>query len=93
MSSHPVRRRDFVRGAASAALAAPWLISRTSLGDDKKSPASDRLTLGFIGVGHIAGAFEDQESRTISLGSDSPWVRVYSIDEARTPRTRGNERR
>jgi predicted dehydrogenase len=50
-SHHPLRRRDFVRGAATVAVGAPWIISQAALGADKKTAASDRLTLGFIGVG------------------------------------------
>ena len=43
-------RRTFLQGAASAA-AWPFLTPSLGLADDKKPPASERLTLGFIGVG------------------------------------------
>ncbi|HXE52837.1 MAG TPA: twin-arginine translocation signal domain-containing protein, partial [Tepidisphaeraceae bacterium] len=45
-----VSRRDFVR-AATLAVAAPTIISARALGDDKTPPPSERLTLGFIGIG------------------------------------------
>src|SRR5215469_9532715 len=48
--SQSVSRRDFVRGAALA-VAAPTIISSTALGKDDKPAPSERLTLGFIGIG------------------------------------------
>jgi len=46
-----ITRRDFVRSAAAAAASLPVLLPRSALGDDKKAQASERLTLGFIGMG------------------------------------------
>jgi ornithine cyclodeaminase/alanine dehydrogenase-like protein (mu-crystallin family) len=43
-------RRDFV-GAAAATAALPLIVPAAALGDTKNAAASDRLTLGFIGVG------------------------------------------
>ncbi|HEY7314703.1 MAG TPA: Gfo/Idh/MocA family oxidoreductase [Gemmataceae bacterium] len=54
MSTHKTRltRRHFVQGAAAAALTLPIRASAVAGADDKKTtPASDRITLGFIGVG------------------------------------------
>jgi len=48
--SKSVSRRDFVRGAALA-VAAPTIISSRALGKDDKPAPSERLTLGFIGIG------------------------------------------
>src|SRR4051794_7346394 len=45
-----VTRRDFVRGAALA-VAAPTIISARALGNAQSPAASERLTLGFIGIG------------------------------------------
>jgi predicted dehydrogenase len=42
-------RRDFAKTAAATAL--PAIIPATALGDAKKAAASERITLGFIGVG------------------------------------------
>jgi len=45
-----INRRQFVRSAAATA-AAPLFVPSTALGDDQKPPPSERLNLGFIGVG------------------------------------------
>lgn len=45
-----ITRRQFVQGAA-AAVALPTIITSSALGDDKKDAASERLNLGFIGMG------------------------------------------
>src|SRR5437016_4553763 len=46
---HEITRRSFVKTAAAAAL--PLIVSRSALGDDKKDAASERLGIGFIGMG------------------------------------------
>jgi predicted dehydrogenase len=48
-SSPVVSRRSFLQGAAATAAALPIL--EASADESKKKPASDRLTLGFIGMG------------------------------------------
>jgi hypothetical protein len=45
-----VSRRSFLK-CASAAAAAPYVITSTALGNADTPPASDRITLGHIGVG------------------------------------------
>ena len=50
MSTRGITRRQFVQGAAALA-AAPLIVPASALGDEKKPPPSDRLTLGFIGMG------------------------------------------
>ncbi len=52
MSRHRggMTRRQFVGGAAALA-AAPLIVPSTALGDKDKAAASDRLALGFIGMG------------------------------------------
>jgi predicted dehydrogenase len=45
-----VSRRNFLK-YASAAAAAPYVITSTALGNADTPPASDRITLGHIGVG------------------------------------------
>ena len=54
MKQQPTRisRRDFVLGA-SAALAAPMIIPRSVLGDDKNAPANEKINIGVIGVGKM----------------------------------------
>src|SRR6516164_402797 len=44
-------RRDLLRRSAGAVLAAPWFVPAAALGLDGKTAASERITLGVIGVG------------------------------------------
>lgn len=46
-----MRRRDFVK----AAVAAPYVITSAALGNASTPPASDRITLGFVGTGGRGG--------------------------------------
>jgi len=50
MATGKITRRAFVRGAG-AALAAPYVITSTALGGPEKPPASERITMGAIGLG------------------------------------------
>ena len=45
-----VSRRDFLKGAA-AAVAAPYVLTSAALGAAGRSPASERIVMGAIGVG------------------------------------------
>ncbi|MBL7038547.1 MAG: Gfo/Idh/MocA family oxidoreductase [Pirellulaceae bacterium] len=49
--SKTVTRRDFVRGVAGAAVAAPYVITSNALGSADVPPASERVTIGLIGCG------------------------------------------
>lgn len=53
-------RRDFIK-TASAAVAAPYVITSSALGNDERPPASDRIVMGGIGIGNMGrgdmGAF------------------------------------
>jgi len=54
VSKSRVSRREFVKKSAittSTALVAPSIIARTALGIEPRAPASERITLGFIGAG------------------------------------------
>jgi predicted dehydrogenase len=53
MQQNGIDRRNFIRRAAAAAAAVPIIVPRSALGDENKAKAgaSERLTLGFIGVG------------------------------------------
>lgn len=44
-------RRDFLK-AASTAVAAPYVITSTALGNDQRPPASDRVVVAGIGIGN-----------------------------------------
>jgi Oxidoreductase family, C-terminal alpha/beta domain/Oxidoreductase family, NAD-binding Rossmann fold len=57
-SSPPVSRRRFLRRTAAAvgsALAAPAFVPASVLGRNGLVPPSERVTMGFIGVGHQGG--------------------------------------
>ena len=47
-----ITRRGFVGGAA-AAIAAPVIVPRSVFGGDEKEAPSERITLGFIGMGKM----------------------------------------
>ena len=54
MKKNKSTRRDFLKGAASAATGAaltPYVITSAALGNSAKAPASERVALGHIGVG------------------------------------------
>jgi len=57
MSLRYPSRREFVRSAsagAALAVAAPTIISASALGNDTVAAPSERITLGFIGIGKQA---------------------------------------
>lgn len=54
MSSHRFNRRHLLKGTAALA-AAPYVITSTALGNADTPPASERVTLGHIGVGTRGG--------------------------------------
>jgi len=54
MSKNILSRRSFLKSAVTTGagvLAAPYVIASTALGSGGRPPASERITLGFIGVG------------------------------------------
>lgn len=50
MNDARITRRDLIKGAA-AAVAAPYVITSTALGNADTPPASERVTVGHIGFG------------------------------------------
>ncbi len=50
-NGHLTRRDLLRRSAAGTMLAAPWFLPASALGRDGKTPPSERITLGVIGVG------------------------------------------
>ena len=72
-------RRDFMKRSAAIAVAAPTIVSATALGNDKAAAASDRLTVGFIGMG--------KQSRwhtgTLSGRADVQVMAVCDVDTTR----------
>ena len=59
MTSHRFTRRGFLQTAAAGA-AVPYVITSTALGGPDKPPASERVTVGHIGVGGRGNFFEFQ---------------------------------
>jgi hypothetical protein len=51
MTQIRLSRRSLLKGAAAAAVTAPYVITSTALGNADTPPASERVTLGHIGVG------------------------------------------
>jgi len=55
MSKREFTRREFI-SAGTGALAAPYIITSTALGNDDTPPASERITVGHIGTGGQGGS-------------------------------------
>src|SRR5262245_16434827 len=65
-----ITRRDFVKGTAAAAVLPAFVPA--ALGDDQKAPASDRLTLGFIGMGtqnrgHLGYSLRQKDAQVLAV--------------------------
>lgn len=65
-------RRQFVQGTAAAALAAPLIVSSSALGKADKAPASERITLGFIGMGtmnrgHLGHFLGNKDTQVVAV--------------------------
>ncbi len=73
--SRQVSRRNFVRGSAAGAalaVAAPTIISPFALGNDKVAAPSNRITLGFIGIGkqasgHLGALTGKSDTQTLAV--------------------------
>ncbi len=50
-SKRKLNRRDVLKGLAASAVAAPFFVPGRALGLSDKAPASERITVGHIGVG------------------------------------------
>ena len=72
---HKSDRRQFLAASAST-LAAPTIIANTSLGADGKAPASDRITIGVIGLGSRGYNLIDSFARQ----SDVQIVGICDVD-------------
>jgi predicted dehydrogenase len=70
--SAPISRRTFVGQSALAAAAAPFFVSARALGREDQPAASDRLALGFIGMGrqnfgHLGRFLNRQEVQVVAV--------------------------
>lgn len=83
-----ISRRGFIRRAAAASMAvaaAPYAITSTALGAPGVAPASERIAMGFIGVGsHGTGV----NLRSFLPQSDAQTVVVCDVDAARMARAK-----
>ncbi len=52
MKSADLNRRELLKSFAATTVGVPWVISPTALGNDRTPAASERVTLGHIGVGN-----------------------------------------
>ena len=53
-STKRTTRRQFLQ-RSGVAVAAPYVIAATALGNDKRPPASERIVMGGIGIGVMGG--------------------------------------
>ncbi len=66
-----ISRRSFL-GRAAAVAATPYIITSTALGRSARAVASERITLGFIGVGnmgggHLSGFLGNREVQIVAI--------------------------
>ena len=75
------RRRFLQRMGASGALAAaaPWVVPAAALGNGEKPPPSERITIGFIGVG---GHGINRNLRMFLGQHDAQVVAICDVDQA-----------
>ncbi|HEY3861013.1 MAG TPA: Gfo/Idh/MocA family oxidoreductase [Verrucomicrobiae bacterium] len=68
-SSNSLSRRHFIKAASTAAAAAPFILPSRIWGAD--TPPSERLTMGFIGMGMqshgLLGNFLEQKTRVLAV--------------------------
>ena len=74
------RRQFLQRAAAGGMIAAPWVLRSSALGKDGAVPPSDRVTLGFIGVGmmgqgHLRGCLKYPEAQVLAVCDVDRWRR------------------
>jgi hypothetical protein len=86
-------RRDFIK-TASAAVAAPYIITSAALGNQDRAAASDRIVIGGIGIGNMGngdqGAYLDRgDVQYVALCDVRKGVREAS--KARVDKHYGNQ--
>jgi len=69
MTDPSVTRRDFVKSASAATIAAPWILTSPALGRPGRRAAGERITIGFIGCGkrafELIGPFLDHDATQV----------------------------
>ncbi len=81
---HHTTRRDFLK-TASAAVAAPYVITSSALGDDTRPPASDRIVMGGIGIGNMGNG---DQSAFLGRG-DVQYVAVSDVRKSKRDAAKG----
>jgi len=82
VSSLRVPRRTFLQQTAALA-ATPWLVPGSALGTSQRPAPSDRVALGFIGVGamgtlHIRGFLEEPAVQVLAVCEVDQWRREHA---------------
>src|SRR5689334_21585444 len=73
-------RRQFLRTAAAASVAAPMIVPASVFGGEGKTPPSDCIAVGFIGCGKIVN---DHHLSTLLTFDDVQAVAVCDVDQHR----------
>ncbi|MGB2820522.1 MAG: Gfo/Idh/MocA family oxidoreductase [Phycisphaerae bacterium] len=71
-----ISRRAFLKSAAGSLVAAPWVVPSSALGRDGQLPPSDRIGMGFIGLGGRGGGimrYFVQEGRSQCIAVCDVW--------------------
>jgi len=94
MTHNRITRRAFLQNAAAAAaggiVAAPYVVSAHALGKDDAVAPSNRITLGFIGIGamgrgHLACLLQYPDVQVVAVCDVDQWRREHaktSVEEA-----------
>ncbi len=82
---YPIHRRDLLRAATAAAV--PWVVPAAALGTPGRRPPSDRITLGFIGVGmmgrgHLARFLRYPQAQVLAVCEVDRWRRENAQNTA-----------
>ena len=75
-----VNRRQLIKGLGAAMVAAPWMLTRVTRGEEVKAAANERLTIGVIGAGKMA---RDFHFKTLLTFADVQIVAVCDVDTTR----------
>ncbi|HEY2951413.1 MAG TPA: Gfo/Idh/MocA family oxidoreductase [Verrucomicrobiae bacterium] len=78
-------RRQFLKGAATAAIAMPAIVPRSVFGAEGKTPPSERVNVGFIGCGKMAN---DYHLSTLLKFGDVQALAVCEVDKTRRAHAR-----
>src|SRR5512143_4077868 len=77
--THGVNRRRFL-GVMGSAVAIPWIVPASALGQTQRAAPSERITIGFIGTGKMANDYHLPE---ILRMKDAQALAVCEVDEKR----------